>query len=253
MLGAHNPRVAFARELLTKKGRQEHGRFLIEGPTLLAEAVENGAQIEAIFITEEPYDGQSIVRDLQARSIPVHTINGATAVKLSDVETPTGLIAVCVARTVGVEEFFSSEGLVLILADLGDPGNAGTLLRSADAFGVSRVLFGAAGVEPFNPKVVRSSMGALFRATIAVASPEEVGAAAGRWQFAGLSADGEPLGAWKPGNRAALVVGQERRGLGAWGALCRERLAIPMRGAADSLNAGVAGSIGMYEVTRPPA
>jgi len=178
--------------LLTKKGRQEHGRFLIEGPTLLAEAVESGAQIEALFIIDGLRNTLSIVGELEARSIPVHAINGAAAVKLSDVETPTGIIAVCVARTINVEEFFSPEGLVLILADLGDPGNAGTLLRSADAFGVSRVLFGSAGVEPFHPKVVRSSMGALFRATIAVASPEEVRAAAERWQFAGLSGDGDP-------------------------------------------------------------
>jgi len=239
--------------LLTKKGRQEHGRFLIEGPTLLAEAVESGAQIEALFIIDGLRNTLSIVGELEARSIPVHAINGAAAVKLSDVETPTGIIAVCVARTINVEEFFSPEGLVLILADLGDPGNAGTLLRSADAFGVSRVLFGSAGVEPFHPKVVRSSMGALFRATIAVASPEEVRAAAERWQFAGLSGDGEPLGGWKPPPRAALVVGQERHGLGAWAGLCHEHLAIPMPGGADSLNAGVAGSIGLYEITRPPA
>ncbi|MBC5816088.1 MAG: RNA methyltransferase [Candidatus Eremiobacteraeota bacterium] len=253
MLGAHNPRIAFARELLTKKGRQEHGRFLAEGPTLLAEAVEGGTDIEAVFVTEELRNTLSIVRELEARSIPVHLINDATAAKLSDVETPTGIIAVCVARTVRVEEFFSADGLVLILADLADPGNAGTLLRSADAFGVSRVLFGSHGVEPFNPKVVRSSMGSLFRATIAVASPAEVVAATNGWVFAGLTRDGEPLRRWKAPNRAALVIGQERRGLGAWTALCREHLGIPMRGRAESLNAGVAGSIALYEVTRPPA
>jgi len=253
LLGAHNPRISFARELLTKKGRQEHSRFLIEGPTLLAEAVESGADIEALFITEEARNTLSIVRELEARSVPVHSINDATAAKLSDVETPTGIIAVCVVRTVSLPEFFSSDGLVLILADLADPGNAGTLLRSADAFGVSRVLFGSNGVEPFNPKVVRSSMGSLFRATIAVGSPEEVQAAANGWVFAGLTGDGEPLRGWTSPDRAALVIGHERRGLGAWTALCREYVGIPMLGRAESLNAAMAGSIALYEVMRPPA
>ena len=253
MLGAHNPRIAYARELLTKKGRQEHGRYLIEGPTLLTEAMHSGAQIEALYITQELRNTLSIVRELEARDVPVHVVNEKTASKLSDVQTPTGIIAVCVARTVSVAELFATDGLVLILADLGDPANAGTLLRSADAFGVGRVLFGSAGVEPFNPKVVRGSMGSLFRARIAIGSTQEVGSAAAGWEFAGLTADGESLGGYTAPKRAALVVGQERRGLGPWEGLCKRRLAIPMRGRAESLNAGVAGSIALYEMMRARA
>lgn len=252
MLGAHNSRITFARELLTKTGRQEHGRFLLEGATLLAEAKESGAQIEAIYVTEEART-QDVIRTLEADAIPVHVVNRRTAAKLSDVETPTGIAAVCVSQTVSVEQLFSGDGLVLVLADLADPGNAGTLLRSADAFGVKRILFGSGGVEPFNPKVVRSSMGSLFRARIAIAAPAAVRAAAAGWEFAGLSAAGGSFGAWVRPGKAALVVGQERRGLGAWEALCARRVAIPMSGRAESLNAGVAGSIALYELTRPLA
>lgn len=252
MLGAHNSRIAFARELLTKKGRREHGRFLLEGATLLAEAERSGTRIESVYVTEEVRTLE-VIRKLEADAIPVYVVNQTTAAKLSDVETPTGIAAVCVSQTVPVEELFSGDGLVLVLADLADPGNAGTLLRSADAFGVNRVLFGSAGVEPFNPKVVRGSMGSFFRARIAIAAPADVRAAAAGWEFAGLSAQGDPFDAWARPGKAALVVGQERRGLGAWEGLCARLVAIPMSGPAESLNAAVAGSIALYELTRPLA
>ena len=252
-LGAHNTRVAHVRELLTKKGREAQRAFLLEGPTLLEEAARSDAPLLALYVTEEMYAASALVRRLDGRGVPVYVVNQSTAAKLSDVETPTGIVAVCAARTTPLAEFFSADGLILVLAELGDPGNAGTLLRSADAFGVRRVLFGSTSVEPFNPKVVRATMGSIFHLEIAVASLGEVSPAAAGWEFVGLNADGEPIGRQTFGPRCALVVGQERRGLGAWEALCARTVSIPMRGQAESLNAAVAGSIALYEASRAPA
>lgn len=252
-LGAHNSRIAHVRELLTKKGREAEGAFLLEGPTLLSEADRSSASLRELYVTQKAFDSHALLHKIEAGGVPVYIVNDATAAKLSEVETPTGIVAVCASRTVPPAQFFAQDGPVLLLAGINDPGNAGTLVRSADAFGVRRVLFGSGSVEPFNPKVVRASMGSLFHIDIAVGTPAEVTAAAGGWDFFGLTARGEPLGDLRLGPRSVLVVGHERHGLGAWEPLCGRSVGIPMAGAAESLNAAVAGSIALYESTRPPA
>ena len=252
-LGAHNPRIAQVRELLAKKGREAQGAFLFEGPTLLAEAARSASPLQALYMTQEAYDSTAVALQLEARGVPVYIVNDATAAKLSQVESPTGILAVCAARTTRPAEFFAHEGPVLILAGVNDPGNAGTLVRSADAFGVRRVLFGSGSVEPFNPKVVRSSMGSLFHVQVAVGTPAEVSSAAGGWQLLGLSTRGEPLGELRLGPKMGLIVGHERHGLGPWEGVCTRTVSISMPGLAESLNAAVAGSIALYEATRAPA
>ncbi|HKU81683.1 MAG TPA: RNA methyltransferase, partial [Candidatus Tumulicola sp.] len=136
-------------------------------------------------------------------------------------------------------------------ADVGDPANAGALLRSAEAFGAASVAFGDRGVDAYHPKVVRASMGALFRLRVGRIDPAALDEAARNgFHVAGLSAGGEDVrrSAWPP--RAALVVGNERHGLGRWEQACRQFLGIPMAAATESLNAAIAGSIALYEAAR---
>ena len=137
---------------------------------------------------------------------------------------------------------------MLLLAGIADPGNAGTLLRSAEAFGAAGVLFGRGSVDPFAPKVVRGAMGSLFRLPVATVTAEELleaAAAAGR-PIVAATLDGEPLtGATIPAN-AVLAVGNERHGVGRF--LPRWDLAVRIEqaSATESLNAAVAGSILLY-------
>ncbi len=250
MLGAHNPRLDRVRELLTKKGRSEHGRFAIEGETLLREALRSGASIEEVYGTPAALESSESAREAESAGAHVYRIDERTMRRLSDLETAPGLLAILPVELVPVSELFSESGLVLALAGLSDPGNAGTLLRAAEAFGVSAVLFGKGAVEPHSPKVVRGAMGSLFRLKLAVADPQETAAAAGDWEITGLAAGGHPIEelSWAP--KSLLVVGQERHGLGAWTGLCSRLAAIPMKGEAESLNAAVAGGIALYEATK---
>ena len=139
-----------------------------------------------------------------------------------------------------------------MLADVGDPANAGTLLRSADAFGCAGAVCGSLGVDPYHPKVVRGSMGAVFRLKLAVSDPPALAnaAAAAGVRVLGLTAKGGSLRDEPWDRPAALVVGHERHGLGRWEACCESLLGIPMAGTAESLSAAVAGSIALYEATR---
>jgi TrmH family RNA methyltransferase len=250
MLGAHNPRLDRVRDLRTKKGRREHGRFAIEGATLLREALRSGVSIEELYGTPDALESSESAREAELTGAQIYRIDERTMKRLSDLETAPGLLAVAAIDVLPVSELFSAAGLVLALAGLSDPGNAGTLLRAAEAFGVSAVVFGSGSVEPHSPKVVRSAMGSLFRLKLAVAAPEETAAAAEGWEITGLASGGHPIEQLSWASRSLLVVGQERRGLGPWTALCSRLAAIPMKGEAESLNAAVAGGIALYEASR---
>ena len=247
-LGVHADRLTAIRALHTVKGRRQSGRFIFEGPTLLREAHANGFPIEEIYATREAYDAEPLVAQLEGAGTAAYLVEPRSAQKISDLETPPGIVAVSATKFVTLDEIFGNDGIVLILADLGDPGNVGTLLRTADAFGCRGAIAGTNGADPYQPKVVRAAMGALFRLPIAMAEPSAVAQAArtAGYEVAGLTAEGEPLEASPPPARLALAVGNERHGLGRWEPVVDRRLAIPMRGGAESLNAAVAGSIGLY-------
>lgn len=234
------------------KGRREQGRFAFEGTTLLDEAIRAGIDIVELYVTQRAYEESLVVRELDESGTPTFAVDDRTAEALSDLDSPTGVVAVAPIRRRTMREVLARAGLVLVLADLNDPGNAGTLLRSAEAFGASGALFGTAGVDPHHPKVVRAAMGSLFRLEFAVADPPALGEAAAELgvSVVGLAPGSRPLEAAGWRGRRALVVGNERHGLGGWAAVCESLVEVPMAGAVESLNAAVAGSIALYEAAR---
>lgn len=252
LLGAHNARLDRARDLLTKKGRKEQGRFSFEGPTLLREAREAGVAIDAVYATRNSFERIEAIAALEREGVPVYIVDERAMGRISDVETPSGIVAVAPIGLKPVHEVLARRGLVLLLADVTDPGNVGTLLRTAEAFGVAGVLAGSLGADPYLPKVVRSAMGALFRMPIAQAGPEEVQGLLDGRAVTGLSTRGEPLANLRWPSGTLLAVGNERHGLGRWSPLCTRLAAIPMPGQAESLNAAVAGAIALYEATKHP-
>lgn len=248
-LGARNAHLSAVRALLTNKGRREQGRYAFEGPTLFTEALRSNTTLDEIYITPAAYAALPAIRNLEGSGTAVYGVDERAMRRLSDVVTPSGVL--CVARAVLEEPaaVLREPGLVLLLADIGDPGNAGTLLRTAEAFGVERVIFGGGGVDPHHPKVVRAAMGASFRLRMAVARPEDLEPAQ-QWNVVGLAADGEPIDGVDWTARTVLAVGHERRGLGTWAASCHRFAGIPMAGRAESLNAAAAGAIGLYEASK---
>lgn len=251
-LGVHSRRLADLRALLTKRGRREQGRFAFEGGTMLAEALESGVQPEAVYATEAGH--AELERDgLAARlDCPVYLVPDRALDRVSGLETPRGIVAVATQRLGGLADLLAGGGPALLLAGIADPGNAGTLLRSAEIFGVETVLFAANAVEPYNPKVVRASMGAIFRLRLGIATADELAKGAGGLGYAVVAADrsGVSVREFAFPERVILAVGHERRGVAGWLPRWDATVAIPHAGRGESLNAAVAGSIVLYEFSR---
>ena len=250
-LSPHNPRLAAVRELRTPRGRREAGRFAAEGPTLLEEAARSGLRPREIYATPEALGALDPGR-WEAAGTSVYLVPERAFARLSDLETPSGLLAVFDLPSTAIADVLARPGPVLLLAGVSDPGNAGTLVRSAEAFGAAGVLFGRGGADPFAPKVVRAAMGSLFRLPVAQADADEVlaaAAAAGRPVVA-TDVEGQELGASALPAGAVLAVGNERRGVRDWLPRWDRAVRIPQRSATESLNAAVAGSIVLYEASR---
>lgn len=250
-LSPRNPRVERVRDLRTPRGRRDAGAFAVEGPTLLEEALASGLSVREVYGTPEALRDVD-VSGLEAKRIPVFTVAERTLARLSDLETPPGVVAVLGLPAAGVATILARKGTVLLLAGVADPGNAGTLVRSADAFGAAGVLFGRGGADPFAPKVVRAAMGSLFRLAVATVEPEEIVAAAAASKREIVAADltGEDLRARPLPADAIVAIGNERRGVRDWLPAWDRAVRIPQFGGAESLNAAVAGSIILYEAMR---
>jgi TrmH family RNA methyltransferase len=244
-LGLHSPQLDAVRALRTKAGRTEQGRFAIEGPTLLEEALRAGLVPQAVYATDAmlgalaPYPALAAL----AFSVPERAM-----ARLSDLETPPGIVAVLPLVTESLAALLERGEPALLLAGIADPGNAGTLLRSAEIFGMKAAIFGAGGVDAHAPKVVRATMGAIFRLRIASAGPQQLLEAARRHGYSLVAAtrSGTPLADVTFPARTLLAIGNERRGVGSWLPSWDVGVAIPQSGGGESLNAAVAGSIILY-------
>jgi TrmH family RNA methyltransferase len=252
VLGPHNPRLDAVRELKTPRGRRDQGRFAIEGVTLIEEARRSGFEPRELYGTEAALAAH---RGLVDPTTPVFVVPDAAFARISDVETPTGLLAVLDLPAGDLEAVLAGTGPVLLLAGVNDPGNAGTLVRSAEAFGAAGVLFGRGGVDPYSPKVVRAAMGSLFRLPLALVEPQDLlaaAAAAGRPVVA-TDTSGDDLDPLSLPANAILAIGNERRGVRDWLPRWDRAVRIPQSAQTESLNAAVAGSILLYAVARARA
>jgi RNA methyltransferase, TrmH family len=260
-LGVHSPRLKAARNLAKRAFRQRDHAFLAEGPQAVTEAFRYEAEVTDLFVTAPARIRHGdLVTAMAEAGIPVHVVSGEVMGELAQTVTPQGLLAVC--RFVDVElaaVTSPAPALVTLLANVRDPGNAGTVLRTADAAGADAVVFADASVDPYNAKCVRASAGSLFHLPVvagarledAVTALREAGlrivAADGR---AGRSLDDPDVQA-RLGEPTVWMFGNE-----AWGlppslvALADEAVAVPVYGKAESLNLAAAAAVCLYASAR---
>ena len=261
LTSVHSPRVKTVRRLAKRSFRQRERRFLVEGPQAVREALASEAMLTELFVTvEAEVRHGAVVQRAAEEGVQVHRVSGEVMGELAQTVTPQGLLGVCGFVDVPLDEALArGPRLVTVLANVRDPGNAGTVLRTADAAGGDAVIFTDASVDPYNGKCVRASAGSLFHVPVVVGTG--VGPTTEALRSAGLcvvAADGsagrgldEALATGLLDGRTAWVFGNE-----AWGlpadvlALADAVLRVPIYGAAESLNLAVAAGVCLYTSAR---
>lgn len=249
-----NPRIKAARKLQTKQYRLKSGKLLIEGVRLMLDALESGFPPEQVYyspeVTATRHDARKLLDQLVQAGVNCFPVSTQVLVSLAETVTPQGVVAVVAMPDVPVP---ASPSLVLVLDGVADPGNAGTLLRSAEAAGADLVVFGPGSVDAFNGKVVRAGMGAHFRLPLHPCTDwEEVRSAVSSVANVYVAEAGADL-AYDAVNwcePSALIVGSEASGPTESARSLATAVSIPMLGSVESLNAGMAGTILLFEAAR---
>lgn len=247
-----NSKIKLIRALLGRsKERREAGAFVAEGVRLVEEAVKANWNCRFALYDETLNErGKSQVESLKSRGVDVEEVSASVMKSISETEAPQGILAVLEATQLPIT---NNLNFILIPDQIRDPGNLGTLLRSAAASGVQAVLIPPETSDAFAPKVLRSGMGAHFRLPIHSMSWEEIEKVV---KLEGLNvyvADMDGQSCWETDLRQAigLIIGNEAEGVSESARkLANGKVSIPMSGETESLNAGVAGSVLMFEIFR---
>ncbi len=258
-LSARNPHISTLRRLARRRSaRAEAGALLVEGPTLLGEALDAGADVWEVVVEQGAAGGLwAVAERAEAAGAVVRPVADGVVARIATTETPPPLVAVVAAPAWGLDDTVgrADRGPVVVLVDVADPGNAGTIVRSAAAAGAAGVVL-AGGVDPTNPKVVRAAAGALFRLPVVV-SDADASTLCGELQQRGLRTVGavarggaapEDVGLDGPvavvfGNEAHGLPPEVRSGLDA-------EVTVPMAGDTESLNVAMATTVVLFEAAR---
>jgi RNA methyltransferase, TrmH family len=255
MLTERSARVAAAVKLHRHVSRRRAGRFLAEGPNLVAAASARGL-VREVFVTELAAQRHaSLLASLAAgHEFPVHLVSERAAKALSDTVTPAGVVAVCDIPATRLEDVLAgSPRLIAVAVEISEPGNAGTIIRIADAMGAAAVILAGHSVDPYNGKCLRASAGSIFSIPVMIAPDVHAGLTGLRGaglQVLASTVDGEKAlneAEQLLGKPTAWLFGPESHGLSAeiagW---ADHRVRIPMSGGAESLNVAAAAAICLY-------
>lgn len=268
-LGAGNPRIKRLRRLSGRRSsRTDDGAFVVEGPVLVREALAAGAPVEEVFVDEGhpqlvdemALAARSVGGSADGPAVPVSAVAEGVLARVLPAVSPRPVAAVVAATLARPLDDLALAAVsagrpLLVLVDVADPGNAGTLLRAAEASGCAGVVLVGDGVDPYNPKVVRSSAGSLLRVPFAAAPSvaETLVALAelGVTTVAAVARDGVAHLEAPLDGAVAIVVGNEAHGLDdATVAACDAAVTITMDGPAESLNVAMAGTVLCFEALR---
>lgn len=244
-----NPKIQQWSRLKQKKYRKEMGAFLLESARGIQEALDQGVLPQAIAFRE----GTSMPEGYQQhlKGVPVYILSEKAFQKLSGTENSMGILAVFPCKKHSMRELLEEER-ILFLDGIQDPGNLGTILRTASAFAVNGVILGSGTVDLYNEKVLRSTLGGLFPLKILEGEYKELRLLQKHgYRVAGGDLKGTPFQKWQPEGKWVLGIGGENRGLSKdFREIMDEGVTIPISGPMESLNAGVAAGILMSKFRR---
>ena len=256
-----SPQNSFIKELKAlklKKNRQEQGLFFIEGIKFVDEALKENADIVKIVISEnlnQVKGGNEILSRISTMGLEIYTLPQKLFKGISDTESPQGILAVIKAKQYLLTELICNSNFIILLDCIQDPGNLGTIIRTADAAGVTGIIISEGCVDLYNPKVLRSTMGSVFRVPIFhsndLVDTINVLKKSGVKIYTTHLSSSTNYCELEEVENIGVVVGNEANGVSEAVVLQTDLLIkIPMPGKAESLNAAVAAGIIMFEIVK---
>ena len=253
-----NERVKYTKSLLKSKNRQKESKYIIEGYRILTLAIECNADLDYVFINEtfeDKEEHQNLLKRLDDNNIKVFKTTNKIFKDLVDTENTQGILGVIKFKERKIEHNINNKDkFVLILDRIQDPGNMGTIIRTADAAGVDSIIALKGSVDIYNPKVIRSTMGSIFDMNIIHCTQEECIKTLKEKDFKIVSSYLDTDNYYHEtnyGNKIALVIGNEANGVN--DDLINQSdilVKIPIYGNAESLNAAISSAILMYEIKK---
>ncbi|WP_443943924.1 TrmH family RNA methyltransferase [Pedobacter sp. AW1-32] len=239
--------ISFVKSLHQKKYRKEHGLFLVEGIKSIQEFLDSNYQIQAIFYNKE---FAHLLPKLPT-NINLFEVNNAELDKISTLQTPQGFLAlVNLPKNMPIQPKDLQKQFTLVLDGVQDPGNLGTIIRTADWFGFKRVICSEDTVEAYNPKTVQATMGSLARVEMYYQNLENLVNEV-KIPLFGALLDGKSIYKMDWGNEGLIVLGNEGKGISpALVSKVNQPVTIPRVGAAESLNVAVSAAIFCSELIR---
>lgn len=257
---SQNPLIKETKSLKNRKYREEKKLFFVEGTRLVEEALKENAEIVRVLLSEQQLAPKNdhvsrLLHEIRMRNYETFILPERLFKEISDTESPQGIMAVIRIRYYSLDEIIGNSNLFVMLDSIQDPGNLGTIIRTADAAGFTGVIVSKGCVDVHNPKVLRSTMGSIFRIPVCFSSsPAESVRHLVSQGIMVCAAHLEGVVNYfelDMRNNIAIIVGNEANGI------CEEvacsaniLVKIPMVGRAESLNASVAASLLMYESVR---
>jgi len=252
-----NKHIKLAKSLHLKKHRDELGKYIIEGEKLLSEALEYNALLEFALMSKsfsELPKSERLISELLRKDIPVLYAEDRVFEEACETDTPQGVIAVVVKSPADIYEVMDRKSVCLLLLDeVRDPGNVGTIIRTADACGIDGVILAKGCADLYNGKTIRSTMGSIFH--IPVVQNADIAGILNLAKQKGITSIGtDPRSSMNcidmPSfEKSIIVIGNEAQGIRPGTMeLLDIKVSIPMPGRAESLNAGIAAAVMMYEV-----
>ncbi len=250
-----NPKIKYVSRLLTDPAfRKNEGKSVIENEVMLDEAASCGIVFDSIFISETALKKNNSIEDKALKLCRnVYLVSDGAMTKISDLEAPQGVTAVILSESLPKCEI-KEQGKYILLERVGDPGNVGTIIRTADAFSIDGVILTDGSADPYSPKTVRSTMGGIFRVPILRCSLNYAAEKLKECKVPVLAAildrQAKELKSLEKLNSFAVMIGNEAKGLTDEAVkLADKKVFIGMTGKAESLNAAVAASIFMYTLS----
>ena len=243
------------KKLKDKKYRDLEGSYLIEGIKIVKEAISENANIKQIVVCEEYLGNEELDKDVlyEIAKYNIAYVTKNVFNLLTDVKTPQGIIAI-IGKKISSEVVDYNQDIIIALDDIQDPGNLGTILRTVDSANLNQIILSKGSADPYNPKVVRSTMGAIFRVNIIETDnlkEKLLKAQENNFKIMVTSLNTQNSIYNVDFNKKVIVIGNEASGVSKpIQEIADEKVKIPMLGKTESLNASVAAGIMIYEYVR---